>query len=63
MIPDDMKLLELALLIIIATELAIISIFVIATLSFPIWDAAPDVSYYLRNCDNLTLYPEGCKVY
>lgn len=53
------------LIYIIFIELLILANLILIKVAWGIMDMAypsPEVIYYMQNCNNLTLYPQGCQV-
>ncbi len=56
---------EIYLIHIIFIELLIIANLISINVAMGIWDAirpSPEVIYYIQNCNNLTVFPDGCQV-
>lgn len=62
MTPEQVHKWEEALMIIISFELVIVVLIAIALEIRGFMTPDPKVIEYFRNCNNLTLYPQGCQV-
>ena len=62
MIPEDTIIwLELIIAIEFFVLVLIVGYIVISAVNASLYPS-PEVIYYLRNCNNLTLFPDGCQV-